>query len=609
KKGEIIAYSGESGSGYPHLHLEIRDKHYFALNPFKWIKSPGKDTNTPILKGLLLRNRGGASVNGDIGESYIQFRKKEKGLYRVDRPVLVTGHFDLVLNANDRSDCGRNVAPYSISVMVDNQRYYRLSFDRFERDDNNQLGFAYDMSYSNSSSYYYNLFSQAGFGLEQEKESLETFIDRLDYGKHELRILVEDNYKNVSVGVVPFYKVPPPVFEVSNVMHRKEEDKILLNIDKLESDPDGEIRIEVYDMDGDKVSSGGLGHHRLTETKPLILKGVSDGAAVIDFDFYLRNIRYSRKRFLLTEAHLADITEIPFETFLNRDEVFIKVTDGRLAHRNLRLRVVQGAGSVVVEPGYANGYLYFRFRPLNTDNRVLLHFSVLRGGEKVVEIQERLSLVFLTEGVKQRVRYHEFEASFGVRSVYEPKVLKLEERNYGSEFPVLSRQVSLGPYHFPFLDTVYYSFRKKLSNPGQVGIFQYNQRSGKWRARYTVYDAASGMYKHRVISSGVFALMRDIFPPKVRFLLPRTKFKRKVWRLNVKITDKGKGVNDSSIRVWLNGKRICTAYDCDCEYDPDWSMLRIGELGNLRVGKNLLKVEVKDYAGNATTRTTSFHLK
>ena len=32
KRGDIIAYSGETGSGFPHLHLEIRDKDYFAVN-------------------------------------------------------------------------------------------------------------------------------------------------------------------------------------------------------------------------------------------------------------------------------------------------------------------------------------------------------------------------------------------------------------------------------------------------------------------------------------------------------------------------------------------------------------------------------------------------
>jgi hypothetical protein len=37
--------------------------------------------------------------------------------------------------------------------------------------------------------------------------------------------------------------------------------------------------------------------------------------------------------------------------------------------------------------------------------------------------------------------------------------------------------------------------------------------------------------------------------------------------------------------------------------------LTIAELGNLRIGQNTLKVQVKDYAGNLTSRSYSFNLK
>jgi hypothetical protein len=609
KKGQVIAYSGETGSGFPHLHLEIRDNRYFALNPFQWIKLPKEDGNLPVLKGVLLRSRGSSTVNGTAGETFTPFRRRDKGIYVIDKPILVTGHFDLVLSAYDRSDVGRHVAPYSVSASIDNRLYYRLSFDRFERDDNNQLGFVYDMSHSNSGSYFFNLFSQKGFALEQQAQSLNPIIDSLEYGEHELRVRVEDNNQNVSVGIVPVYKVKPPLFKVSNVEFRRQEKSILLDIDQLDADPGGEIKIAVYDERGGKVSSGGLKHHRLTETRPLILKGVAREAAYIDFDFYLRKVHYLKKRYLLDRSHLETINDIEFETYINRDDIYVRIIDTRLAHRNLQLKVVQGEETQIVEPEYGNDYLYFRFRPLNRDNNVLLHFSLLKGGEKIVEIQKRLNLIFLEEGVKQSYKYHEFEAYFAVRSVYEPKVLKVEEREYASDFPVLSRQVSLMPDFFPFLDTVYYKFKKKLPNPRQVGIFKYDPGSGKWRSRFTQYDEATATYKHRLISSGVFALMRDIFPPQVRFLRPRTKYKRKVWRLSVKIWDKGKGVDDSTIKTWLNGKRICTSYDCTCEYDPDWSLLKIEELDHLKVGKNQLKVQVKDYAGNITIRTFTLYLK
>lgn len=609
KKGQLMAYSGETGSGFPHLHLEVRDTKNFALNPFKLLSFPAWDNNFPIIKGLLLRNRHNASVNGTVGETYIRFQKKGKGSYRLNQPLLLTGSFDLLLNAYDISDSGRRMAPYRITVLVDNRAYYRLSFDRFQRDDNNQLGFVYDMYHSSSSGYHYNLFTQEGFALEQENQSLETLYRELDYGKHEMRILMEDNYKNVSVGVVPFYKVQPPRFNVSGIRHNIDEDKIALRIDELSADPAGRIKIQVYDGTDARISTGSLQTFRIKESKPLVLTDVPDQAAYIDFDFYLHQIHYYKKRYLLKKSHLDSVTDVSFETFINRDEVFLIVTDTRLSRDNLRLKVVQGEKSMDLEPRHGNRGLYFKFTPPDSHNDVRLNFSVLFDGEKVVEVQKRLNLVYLKPNTKQDFKYYEFEADFAPRSVYEPRVLEVEERNYSSQFPQLSRQISLSPYHFPFLDTVYYKFKKKLPNPKQVGIFKYYPKTGKWMSRYTQFDRSTSTYKHRLRSSGTFALMRDIFPPKVWFRKPKTRYKKKVWRLNVKITDKGMGVDDSSIKIWLNGKRICNSYDSACEYDPDWSLLKIEELANLKAGKNLLKLQVKDWAGNLTTKTFTLHLR
>jgi hypothetical protein len=406
---------------------------------------------------------------------------------------------------------------------------------------------------------------------------------------------------------------------VSNVNKTKSKNKnqgkgknqyqVQMDIDKLVSDPGGEIKIYVFAADGKKISSGALRYHRITERKNFILTGVSTQTAYIDFAFYTHNVLYFKKRLLLTNDHLHSITDVPFDTFINRDEVFIKVKDMNISPQTIGLKVIQGEKSQTLVPQCSKDHVYFRFAPgdINPANPVLLHFSIFNASQKIAEIQKKLVLIYLQEGKKQRVKFHEFEAEFDIRSVYESRVLQIQEKNYGSEFPVLSRQISLSPYHFPFLDTVFYKFKKKLANPKQVGIFKYSFKTGKWNYRYTTYDAASTTYKHRLISSGIFALMRDIFPPRIWFVRPKTKYKKNLKQIIVKITDKGKGVDDDSLVIWLNGKRICPKYEC--EYDPDRSSAKIGDLTNLQAGKNLLKVQVKDYAGNIASKTLTFYLK
>ena len=106
-----------------------------------------------------------------------------------------------------------------------------------------------------------------------------------------------------------------------------------------------------------------------------------------------------------------------------------------------------------------------------------------------------------------------------------------------------------------------------------------------------------------LLSSGTYALMRDIYFPKISFKRIRTKYKKNLKRLVVTITDKGKGVDDNTLKIVLNGKPI------DCEYDPDWQHVVIEDLRHILTGKNLLKVEIKDYGGNRSSRTFSFYLR
>ncbi len=600
KKGELIAYSGETGYGFPHLHLEIRDPHYAALNPFQLVKFPDKDINSPRLKALIFRNRGDSLVNGRIGESFFRFVKKGENFYVLDSPVVVSGDFDLVLQAHDVSDSHRWVAPYQISASIDGEEYFQLAFDRFERDDNNQLGFVYDMFYSRSNSYCFNLFFQRGFELENRKIFPESVMGNLSEGRHELRLLVRDNFGNESTGIVPLYKIEKPGMCVTNM--RRQGSDLFLDVDKLNPRFAEHIMVSLFDDRGEKISKGELNLKASADKRELSLKGIPEDSGYMDFDFVRQGVIYFKRRYLLNKKLVLGITDIHVETYINRDEVFVKVRDAALTASNTLLKVIQGPDSRLLKPGCSGDTIFFWFKPMNLNHQVLLNFTILLEGERVAEIQRELNLIFLQEGIKQAFNFEEFGAEFYPRAVYEPKVLQVETKAYESEFPVLSKQVSLSPYHFPFLDTVYYTFKKIVNNPAQVGIFRFNPGENSWHYVPTSFARSSHVFKTRVISSGTFALMRDIYPPEIYFIKPGTKHAKYLKKLVIKITDKGKGVNDATLRVWLNDQRM------DCEYDPDWRSVKIEDLANIKIGRNVLKVVVQDYARHRSSKIFPFYL-
>lgn len=56
KKGEIVAYSGNTGSsGGPHLHFEVRDtESEEVLDPIEYFKEKITDTRAPKIQGILV---------------------------------------------------------------------------------------------------------------------------------------------------------------------------------------------------------------------------------------------------------------------------------------------------------------------------------------------------------------------------------------------------------------------------------------------------------------------------------------------------------------------------------------------------------------------------
>jgi len=601
KKGEVIAYSGETGYGFPHLHIEIRNKDNVALNPLHWLEVPGKDANLPRIKRLLVRNRGDGLINGSIGESSFAFIRKKAGVFGIKDPIVVSGGCDLVLQTHDISDTGRFSAPYRVSAWIDGQPFFDLAFDRFTYSDNNQLGFVYDMFYSNPSAYYFNLFYQTGFNLEKHKSDFALSLDKLDYGEHELKIAVTDHFANTATGFATLCKVRKPEIELTGIQARG--DDLLIDVERLTGEEKGKITLTVLDEKGAKLYWGDLDRQGILEKKQLVLSRLSRQAALIEFSFFRQGVCYYSRRYGLETKSLLRIDDIDLETFVNRQDVYVKIKNPALTPDNLALKVVQAGESRSVSAECSADGMFFHFSPQGPDQRVLLHFSIMLGGERVAEIEKRLSLINLQPGVRQEFKDGEFSAQFDPRSVYEPRVLWVEERQHKADYPLLSRQFSLAPYYLPFLDRVYYRFKMAVSKPGQVGIFRYQPLGNYWLYVPSEYDRDNQVFKARLRSSGTFALMRDVFPPRIRFYFPQPNSLAQVKELIVRLTDQGKGVNDETLAVWLNGRKVTG------EYDPDWRRVKIVALGNLQRGRNTLKIEVRDYAWNLSQKTFHFTLK
>ncbi len=138
KKGQVIAYSGDTGSGPAHLHIEIRDKNNAPENPL----NHGiivRDTVAPVIESAsLIPLDNTSAVDGFPSARLCDFS------FSHEEPFVLSGRIGIAVSCYDRVNMSNNfLGIYHISLAVDStdvfsKTYNRIPYnlDRFSAFDN-----------------------------------------------------------------------------------------------------------------------------------------------------------------------------------------------------------------------------------------------------------------------------------------------------------------------------------------------------------------------------------------------------------------------------------------------------------------------------------------
>ncbi len=160
KKGQIVAYSGESGAGPSHLHFEMRTFKDEPIAPCKFGFRP-KDNIFPSVYNLYVEPMEyGAVIDGSfLGQKY-SLVKKTKAIYNLSSSPVTCGKVGLQIGISDTNGMGNKYGIESINLVLNGKKLIQRDFYQYSYDNTRQCPFVFDYFKSNmtGTGYVINLF-------------------------------------------------------------------------------------------------------------------------------------------------------------------------------------------------------------------------------------------------------------------------------------------------------------------------------------------------------------------------------------------------------------------------------------------------------------------
>ena len=218
--GAVIGWSGESGAGPPHLHLELRDDNNVAINPLLHGFSIA-DTVAPTLQRVAITPHGHkAQVEGGHDPYVLNLRwQSGRGEFVGARPVQVLGPVSISALMYDRADAAPNkLAPYRAELHIDGEPVFAARYERVGYGDMHQMYLDRPLAaFKGGRGRFYNLCRLPGNRLEFYEGPSDGIVN-LARGRHEAVVIVADINGNESRARFGLVVDEPPVIAGARIV-------------------------------------------------------------------------------------------------------------------------------------------------------------------------------------------------------------------------------------------------------------------------------------------------------------------------------------------------------------------------------------------------------
>lgn len=128
QRGELIALSGQTGIGAPHLHYELRNASEEPINP-RLLGVDWPDATPPSIRKILVSPKGlEGRANGDVLPVVLEVSRNEQGEYRT-APVHVSGLVGFGADVLDPGAGGYNLGVRQLRLLAGGTESFRMQHD------------------------------------------------------------------------------------------------------------------------------------------------------------------------------------------------------------------------------------------------------------------------------------------------------------------------------------------------------------------------------------------------------------------------------------------------------------------------------------------------
>jgi len=203
KQGDVIAYSGDSGFGPPHLHFELRDADLNPVNPMLFRSYSVPDHIPPYIQRLVISPLSyNSTVENALKPKYFSRFPRRRQTISLSQQIRIHGLIGFAVDAKDREDQTWNhTGIRRMEMFVDDSMTFAMQLDHVPAEETKQIDLDYDYSeIARGHGQFQKLYIDTGnvlpFYLNKPMGTGIINTEKLSEGPHRYTIACYDNSGN-----------------------------------------------------------------------------------------------------------------------------------------------------------------------------------------------------------------------------------------------------------------------------------------------------------------------------------------------------------------------------------------------------------------------------